>query len=154
MTSIFLLYVIGTQPSWDIFGRIFIGFFLMVQNHYRDLCFLLQMSMTYHPQMDGQTKFLSRTLEETCLCYFIEEQPRKDLIWGFTIGGKHQYNQLQECSNCSLVEVPMDAPPQSLLKFISGGILVSAMTQDLMDRDEAPRQLKLHLDRAQSHMTH
>jgi hypothetical protein len=48
----------------------------------------------------------------------------------------------------------MDAPPQSLLKFISGGILVSAMTQDLMDRDEAPRQLKLHLDRAQSHMTH
>ncbi|MCH87643.1 hypothetical protein A2U01_0008520, partial [Trifolium medium] len=42
-------------------------------------------------------------------------------------------------------------PPRPQSKFIPGGILANAMTQDLMDRDEAPRQLKLHLDRAQSH---
>jgi len=32
--------------------------------------------------------------------------------------------------------------------------LVDAITHDLMDREEAPTQLKFPLDRAQSHITH
>jgi hypothetical protein len=152
MTSIFLLYVIGSPPSWDIFGRIFIGFFLMVQNHYRDLCFLLQMSMTYHPQMDGQTKFLSRTLEETCLCYFIEEQPR---TWYevLQLGENTSTTSYKSAATALLLRCQWMPPAVTIEVHIRGNIS-KCNAQDLMDRDEAPRQLKLHLDRAQSHMTH
>lgn len=44
------------------------------------------------------------------------------------------------------------APP-SLARFIPGEILVEAVAQDLMERDEALQQLKFHLRRAQDHMS-
>lgn len=45
-------------------------------------------------------------------------------------------------------------PPPSLARFIPGEALVEAVAQDLRDRDEALRQLKFHLGRAQNQMTH
>lgn len=41
----------------------------------------------------------------------------------------------------------------SLARFILGEVLAEAVAQDLMERDEALKQLKFHLGRAQDHMT-
>ena len=40
-----------------------------------------------------------------------------------------------------------------MARFIPGEVLVEAVAQDLMERDEALNQLKFHLNRAQNHMT-
>nr|KYP42454.1 Geminivirus Rep-interacting motor protein [Cajanus cajan] len=48
----------------------------------------------------------------------------------------------------------LSAPPPSLARFIPGEVLVEAVAQDLRDRDEALKQLKYHLGRAQDQMIH
>lgn len=43
-------------------------------------------------------------------------------------------------------------PPPTITRFIPGETLVEAVAQDLLTRDEVLKQLKHHLERAQSHM--
>ncbi|BAT89840.1 hypothetical protein VIGAN_06092100, partial [Vigna angularis var. angularis] len=43
-------------------------------------------------------------------------------------------------------------PPPSLQRFIPGESLVEAVSQELQTRDEALRQMKFHLERAQELM--
>nr|KYP46337.1 Retrovirus-related Pol polyprotein from transposon 297 family [Cajanus cajan] len=84
----------------------------------------LRMSTAYHPQSNGQTEVVNRCLETYLRC-FITDQP-KEWIYGH--------------------------PPPMIIKSVPGEVRVEAVLRELQDRDEALRQLKVHLVRAQEWM--
>lgn len=53
---------------------------------------------------------------------------------------------------CTPFEAVYGRAPPSLHRFIPGESLVEAVSQELQTRDEALKQLKLHLERAQELM--
>ncbi|KAK7247608.1 hypothetical protein RIF29_42494 [Crotalaria pallida] len=111
----------------------------------------LKMSTAYHPETDGQTEVLNRTLETYLRC-FVSEQPKgwhSYLSWA-----EYWYNtSFHTAAQKTPFEIVYGRPPPALTKFIPGETLVEAVAQDLMDRDEILKQLKFHLSRAQDHMT-
>lgn len=111
----------------------------------------LRMSTAYHPESDGQTEVLNRTLETYLRC-FSSEQPK---TWAeFIPWAEYWYNtSYQSAAHCTPFEVVYGRPPPTLARYIPGETLVEAVAQDLRDRDEALRQLKYHLERAQVQMT-
>lgn len=113
---------------------------------------LLHMSTTYHPESDGQTEVLNRTLETYLHCFCLE-QPK---TWAdFIPWAKYWYNtSFQSAAQCTPFEVVYGRAPPSLARFIPGEILVEAVAQDLMDRDGALKQSKHHLERDQAQMVH
>ncbi|KOM28225.1 hypothetical protein LR48_Vigan511s004800 [Vigna angularis] len=58
----------------------------------------------------------------------------------------------QEAARCTPFEVVYGRAPPSFSRFIPGETPVEAVAQDLMTRDEALKQLKYHLNRAQELM--
>lgn len=104
------------------------------------------MSTAYHLETDGQTEVLNRTLETYLRC-FATEQPK---VWAeFIPWAEYWYNTIfQASAQYTPFEVVYGRPPPSLACFIPGEMLVQAVAQDLMDRDEALTQLKFHLKRA------
>ena len=101
------------------------------------------MSTTYHLESDGQTEVLNRTLETYLWC-FCSEQPKS---WaGFIPWAEYWYNtSFQGAARCTPFEVVYGRPPPSLARFVPGEMLVEVVSLDLMDRDEALKQLKSHL---------
>nr|KYP68833.1 Retrotransposable element Tf2 [Cajanus cajan] len=111
----------------------------------------LKMSTTYHPETDGQTEVLNRTLETYLRCFSSKQQK----VWAeFIPWAEYWYNtSFHASAHCSPFEVVYGRSPPSLVRFIPGETLVEAVAQDLKDRDEALTQLKFHLTRAQDQMT-
>ncbi|KAK7286582.1 hypothetical protein RJT34_21675 [Clitoria ternatea] len=112
----------------------------------------LKMSTAYHPETDGQTEVLNRTLETYLRC-FSSEQPK---VWAeFIPWAEYWYNtSFQASAQSTPFEIVYGRPPPSLTRFILGETLVEAVAQDLKNRDEAIIQLRFHLKRAQDQMTH
>jgi len=110
------------------------------------------MSTAYHPESDGQTKVLNKTLETYLRC-FCSEQPKS---WaGFIPWAEYWYNtNPQGVARCTPFEVVYGRPPPSLARFVPRETLVEVVAQDLMDRDETLKQLKFHLQKAQNQMAH
>lgn len=110
----------------------------------------LRMSTAYHPQTDGQTEVLNRTLEAYLRC-FCSEQPKgwlECLPWA-----EYWYNtSFHASTQCTPFETVYGRPPPSLTRFTPGDTLVEIVAQDLMTRDEALKQLKEHLHKAQEQM--
>jgi len=106
------------------------------------------MSTEYHPETDGQTEVLNRTLE-TYLRYFSSEQPK---MWAiFLPWAEYWYNT--SLAKCTPFEVVYGRPPPSLARFFPGETMVKAVAQDLMNQDEALTHLKFHLTRVQDQMS-
>ncbi|RZB98082.1 Transposon Ty3-G Gag-Pol polyprotein isoform B [Glycine soja] len=110
----------------------------------------LKMSTVYHPETDGQTEVLNRTVETYLRC-FSSEQPK---TWvDFIPWAEYWYNtSFHTAAQSTPFEIVYGRPPPTITRFIPGETLVEAVAQDLMDRDEALKQLKHHLERAQSLM--
>ncbi|KOM29510.1 hypothetical protein LR48_Vigan712s000600 [Vigna angularis] len=108
------------------------------------------MSTAYHPETDGQTEVLNRVLEGYLRC-FCSEQPKG---WSTVIPwAEYWYNtSYQESAKCTPFETVYGRPPPSLHRFVPGETLVESVSQELQTRDEALRQLKFHLARAQELM--
>ena len=106
---------------------------------------------TYHPETDGQTEVVNRTLETYLRC-FSSEQPN---VWATLLPWvEYWYNtSFHGATKCTPFEVVYGCPPPSLTRFIPGETMVEAVEQDLMNRDEALSQLKFHLERAQDVMS-
>ena len=109
------------------------------------------MNIAYHSQSDGQIEVLNITVETYLRC-FCAEQPKS---WPeFIPWAEYQYNTCyQGAAKCTLFEIVYGRAPSSLARFIPGEVLVEAVAQELMERDEALNQLKFHLNRVQNHMT-
>ena len=110
----------------------------------------LKMSTAYHPETDGQTEVLNCTVETYLRC-FSSEQPK---TWvDFIPWAEYWYNtSFHTAAQSTPFEIVYGRPPPTITRFIPGETLVEAVAQDLMDRDEALKQLKHHLERAQSLM--
>ncbi|WVY89838.1 hypothetical protein V8G54_035352 [Vigna mungo] len=110
----------------------------------------LKMSTAYHPETDGQTEVVNRVLQGYLRC-FCSEQPkgwRAILPWA-----EYWYNtSFQGAIRCTPFEAVYGRPPPSLHRFIPGETLVEAVSQELQNRDEALKQLRFHLERAQDVM--
>jgi hypothetical protein len=95
----------------------------------------LKMSTAYHPESDGQTEVVNRCLETYLRC-FIGDQPKGRVL-------------VQ-----SPFAIVYGRPPPSLVRWVQGETRVEAVQKEIMERDEAIRQLRDHLLRAQERMKH
>lgn len=111
---------------------------------------VLKMSSAYHPQTDGQTEVINRCLEAYLRC-FIADQPK---TWAHWIPwAELWYNTTFHVSTgFSPFEVVYGRKPPVLVHFLEDETRVEAVAQELRDRDEALRQLKTNLLKAQEHM--
>jgi len=108
------------------------------------------MSTSYHPQLKGQTKVTNRTLETYLRC-FMCDQLRQWLFW--LPWAEYWYNTSHHtAAHTTPFEVVYGRKPPSLIKGIPGEVRVAAVQRELMERDEALKQLKEHLQRAQGRM--
>ena len=112
----------------------------------------LHMSSSYHPESDGQTEVLNRCLETYLRCFAIE-QPRHWSLW--IPWAEFWYNTN---FHASLGTTPFEAvygrKPPNVVQHIPSEVQLEVVARELRDRDEALRQLKLHLSKSQEQMKH
>ncbi|XP_050915888.1 uncharacterized protein LOC127130982 [Lathyrus oleraceus] len=108
---------------------------------------MLSMSSSYHPKTDGQTEVVNRCLEAYLRC-FASEQPKEWSQW--IPWAELWYNTTFHVSTGTTpFEAVYGRKPPTVVRFLQGETKVEAMAAELVDRDEALRQLKYHLTRAQ-----
>lgn len=127
---------------------------IFVSNFWREMFKLqgtkLKMSTSYHPETDGQTEVVNRCLETYLRC-FISDQPRTWVTW--IHWAEYWYNTTYHSSTDKTpFEVVYGRPPPLLTSWAQGETRVASVQKDLMDRDEALRQLKTQLLKAQERM--
>ncbi|KAK1435415.1 hypothetical protein QVD17_01178 [Tagetes erecta] len=110
----------------------------------------LHMSSAYHPESDGQTEVINRCLETYLRCFAVD-QPKS---WAFWIPwAEFWYNSTFHASTGTTpFESVYGRRPPTVFQFIPGEIRVESVARDLQDRDEALKQLKVHLANAQHSM--
>nr|GEV03683.1 Ty3/gypsy retrotransposon protein [Tanacetum cinerariifolium] len=110
----------------------------------------LKFSSAYHPETDGQTKVVNRSLETYLRC-FAAEQPKN---WSFWLPWAEFWHNtsFHVSMNTNHFEAVYGRAPSTILKYVPGEIYCEAVASDLQDRDEALKQLKYHLARAQERM--
>ncbi|KOM57180.1 hypothetical protein LR48_Vigan11g021200 [Vigna angularis] len=110
----------------------------------------LKTSSSYHPEIDGQTEVVNRCLEAYLRC-FVSEQPKN---WSYWVPwAKLWYNTtFHGATGKTPFEIVYGRTPPALVCFTQGETHVEVVAADLVDRDEAIRQLEYHLLRAQHQM--
>lgn len=110
------------------------------------------MSSSYHPQSDGQTELVNRTLEQYLRC-FAGDQPRKwfELLpWA-----EFSYNtSILSSTKMTPFEAVYGIPPPSLLAYVPGTSRVHAVDEYLRARDTLLRELRHNLSLAQNLMNY
>jgi hypothetical protein len=110
----------------------------------------LKMSTAYHPESDGQTEVVNRCLETYLRC-FSSDQPKMWVTW--IHWAEYWFNTSFHTSTAKTpFEVVYGRPPPVLTRWVQGETRVEAVQRELLDRDEALRQLREQLLRAQSRM--
>lgn len=110
----------------------------------------LKMSTAYHPESDGQTEVVNRCLETYLRC-FISDQPKTWMSW--VHWAEYWFNTtFHAATEKTPFEIVYGRPPPVLTRWLQGETRVEAVQRDLLDRDEALRQLKSQLLRAQDRM--
>lgn len=109
------------------------------------------MSSAYHPQTDGQTKVLNRSLEQYLRC-FTFEQPKVWIKWLYW--AKYWYNTSYQNA---IKQTPSQAlygrALLAMLQYLPGETRIEEVSTTLMDRDEIIRQLRHHILNAQNSMS-
>ncbi|KAL4575440.1 hypothetical protein LXL04_022283 [Taraxacum kok-saghyz] len=110
----------------------------------------LKFSSAYHPETDGQTEVVNRSLETYLRC-FAADQPKTWACW--IPWAEFWHNTTHHTStNTTPFEIVYGRPPPTIFRYAPEEIKCEAVQQELQDRDEAIKQLKYHLLRAQSQM--
>jgi hypothetical protein len=110
----------------------------------------LCMSSSYHPQTDGQTEVVNRTLEQYLRC-FAGDQPRKWVEW--IPWAEFSYNtSIHSSTKMTPFEAVYGIPPPNLLTYIPGTYRVQAVDEYLRDRDTILHDLCHNLQMAQNRM--
>ncbi|CAJ2679642.1 unnamed protein product [Trifolium pratense] len=110
----------------------------------------LRMSTTYHPETDGQTEVVNRCLETYLRC-FISDQPKTWVAW--IHWAEFWFNtNFHSATGKTPFEIVYGRLPPHVTRWVLGETRVEAVQRDLIDRDEALRQLKHQLLRAQEKM--
>ncbi|KAJ0744829.1 putative nucleotidyltransferase, Ribonuclease H [Helianthus annuus] len=110
----------------------------------------LNLSSSYHPQTDGQTEVVNRTLEQYLRC-FAGEQPKSWVDW--LPWAEYSYNtSIHSATKVSPFEVVYGTPPPRLLPYEAGTSNVEAVDQYLRDRSSILKDLRHNLQQAQNSM--
>ncbi|KAJ0585794.1 putative nucleotidyltransferase, Ribonuclease H [Helianthus annuus] len=120
------------------------------QEIFRSMGTKLQLSSAYHPESDGQTEVINRCLESYLRCFAVD-QPKTWSVW--LPWAEYWYNStFHSSTGVTPFETVYGRRPPSVFQFIPGEIRVDSVARDLQDRDEALKQLKVHLSNAQGAM--
>ncbi|KAL4562985.1 hypothetical protein LXL04_027016 [Taraxacum kok-saghyz] len=110
----------------------------------------LKVSSAYHPETDGQTEVVNRSLETYLRC-FAADQPKTWACW--IPWAEFWHNTTHHTStNTTPFEIVYGRPPPTLFRYAPEEIKCEAVQQELQDKDEVIKQLKFHQLRAQSQM--
>jgi hypothetical protein len=110
----------------------------------------LTMSSSYHPQTDGQTEVVNRTLEQYLRC-FTSAQPNKWIEW--VSWAEYSYNtSVHTATKLSPFEVVYGVPPPSLLSYVPGTTKIQVVDDLLRSRSELLCELRLNLNVARDRM--
>lgn len=110
----------------------------------------LNKSSAYHPQTDGQTEIVNKTLETYLRCICSEKATQ----WAqFLPLAEWWYNTSQQSSiQCTPYEVVYGQAPPLHLPYLPGESKSATVDRSLVAREEAMKLLKYHLLRAQNRM--
>ena len=101
------------------------------------------MISSYHPQTNGQSEVINRCLE-TYLCCFVFEQPNTWSIW--IPWAEWCYTTTYHVfTGTTFFKIVYGHKPPTILCLLQGEIQVELVAHELIDKDEALKQLKLHL---------
>lgn len=94
----------------------------------------LNMSFSYHPQYDGQTKVVNRTLEQYLPC-FVGDQPRR---WKALLAwAEYSYNTpCHSTTKITPFEAVSGVCPLSLLRYMPGTSRVAVVDSFLREWDD------------------
>ncbi|KAI0502429.1 hypothetical protein KFK09_017378 [Dendrobium nobile] len=111
---------------------------------------ILKRSTAYHPQTDGQTEVVNRSLETYLRC-FASETPRKWAKW--LPWAEYWYNtSYHSASQMTPFKVLYGRDPPHLVHYEKGNTAIFSVEQYLEERDQVLEELKKHLGRAQQIM--
>jgi hypothetical protein len=110
----------------------------------------LRMSTAYHPQSDGQTEIVNKTLQQYLRC-FVHHKPTQ---WGtYLHWAEWHYNTaIHSATGLSPFQVVYGRSPPILQEYISGSTPIQAVEATLIDRDTILQLLKNRLLKAQEVM--
>lgn len=107
-------------------------------------------SSSYHPQTDGQTEVVNRTLEMYLRC-FTGHRPKEWARW--IPWAEYCYNtSIHSATKKSPYEVLYGREPPNLLSYVPGTTKLEAVEKELQDRDQVLEELKDQLKEAQARM--
>ncbi|MCH81353.1 retrotransposon protein, partial [Trifolium medium] len=110
----------------------------------------LRMSTAYHPETDGQTEVVNKCIETYLRC-FIADQPKNWSSW--LHWGEYWFNTTFHISTEKTpFEIVYGRSAPVLTRWVQGETRVASVQNDLNDRDEALKQLKDQLLKAQERM--
>ncbi|RVW22797.1 Transposon Tf2-8 polyprotein [Vitis vinifera] len=97
-------------------------------------------SSAYHPQTDGQTEVVNRTLEMYLRC-FSSPQPKEWAKW--IAWAEYCYNtSIHTTTKKTPFEIVYGRPPPSLLSYVAGIAQNEAVEKELIARDEILKELR------------
>ncbi|KAK2441152.1 hypothetical protein QL285_012481 [Trifolium repens] len=110
----------------------------------------LRMSTAYHPQSDGQTEIVNKTLQQYLRC-FVHHKPTQ---WGtYLHWAEWHYNTvIHSATGLSPFQVVYGRPPPILQDYVLGSTPIQAVEATLIDRDTILQLLKSRLLKAQEVM--
>lgn len=110
----------------------------------------LRMSSAYHPQSDGQTEVVNKSLQQYLRC-FAHQQPR---LWGkYLHWAEWHYNtSIHTATGLTPYQVVFGKPPPTLQQYVSGSTANEALQAEFTSRDEILQILKKKLAKAQEAM--
>lgn len=107
-------------------------------------------SSAYHPQPDGQTEVLNRTVEMYLRC-ITGDKPKEWATWLPWV--EYMYNTSWHSSTGKThFKLVYGRPTPTLLSYIPGTARVESVGQELEDRDVLLREVRLKLAQAQNRM--
>lgn len=111
---------------------------------------MLKQSTAYHPQTDGQTEIVNKTLETYLRC-FVGGHPRSWAKW--LPWAEYSYNTSPHLSTkYTPFKLVYGRDPPSIIRPVRGTTLVNSVEELLLERDAILDDLHFQLLRAQQRM--
>ena len=110
----------------------------------------IHLSTAYHPQTDGQTEVVNRSLEGYLRC-MVGETPREWVTW-LPLAEWWYNSNWHSAIGVTPYEVVYGQPPSLHVPYLPGDSRVEPVDRSLKAREECIEMLKYHLQRAQQRM--
>ncbi|KAL5728994.1 hypothetical protein ACHQM5_002008 [Ranunculus cassubicifolius] len=110
----------------------------------------LCISSSYHPETDGQTEVVNRTLEQYLRC-FTSSKPKQWMNW--LAWAEYSYNTaIHSSTKMSPFQVVYGVPPPSMVSYVPGTTKLQAVDAHLRSREDLLKELRQNLLTSQSRM--